>query len=105
MNLRGFLVKVDEILSDRVSGPVTLRDVDALFRAFAEGLERRASTDADGVRGARQTADKLRYEITARFAAHTSKVPLSEADPMFAVLQRLETLATQERDKWWRRRA
>ena len=104
MKLREFLVKVDEVLSDRMSGPATLRDVDALFRTFAEELERRAKIDRDGVAAAREMTGKLRAEIAQRFLAHTSKAPLSEADPVFVVLQRLEALATKERDKWWRRR-
>ena len=104
MKLREFLVNVDELLSGDAASTATIRNAEGLFRAFADRLERRA-IDADGVRSARPMADKLRYEITARFAARTSKAPLSEADPIFALLQRLEALATKERDKWWRRRA
>jgi hypothetical protein len=105
MKLREFLVKVDEILSDRMSGPVTLRDVDTLFRAFVDQLERRAKIDRDGIAAAREITGKLRAEVAARFVEHTSKAPLSEADPLFVVLKHLEALATRERDKWWRRRA
>jgi hypothetical protein len=105
LKLREFLVRVDDMLSDRANGPATLAQVDTLFRGFAEGLERRAKTDADGARGAGLTVDKVRREIAARFAQHAPKQGVSEADPVLAVLERLKALATKERDKWWRRRA
>jgi hypothetical protein len=104
MKLREFLIRVDELLSKGGRGAAAVGDAEALFRAFADELERRAKVDLDGVHGARQTADKVRGEIAARFADYAAK-GLSEADPVFAVLQRLERLATRERDKWWRRRA